>query len=95
MDRIPETSYEASCVYHTETGCVLPRAIRSSTFNEFKCTGLSDVRDQLEGAEDSIAIAVGDEGWVRAGILGKDKDQRFVVDNAKLSAGPVHMPSTD
>jgi len=41
-ERIPERSYEESCVYHTETGCALPRGMRADICNGWICEGLSD-----------------------------------------------------
>ena len=37
---LPRASVAESCVYHTSTGCALPRAMRSSTCNSFLCDGL-------------------------------------------------------
>ena len=38
-ERLPEVSYEGSCVYHTELGCNLPREMRSDMCNTWMCEG--------------------------------------------------------
>ena len=39
LDRLPNRSCRGSCVYHTATGCVLPRAMRATICNNFYCDG--------------------------------------------------------
>jgi hypothetical protein len=46
---IPDRSIVDSCVFHTETGCALPREIRSDMCNRWLCRGLIDVRTALAG----------------------------------------------
>jgi hypothetical protein len=71
MRRIPEQAYENSCVYHGAKGCVLPREIRSSTCNDFLCTGIVDGVRRDRGRNASISIAVVDSrGIQRIGIAG-------------------------
>ncbi len=41
---LPRTTVADSCVYHTGTGCALPRALRSRTCNTFLCDGLTALR---------------------------------------------------
>jgi hypothetical protein len=43
LSRLPSESYHDSCVYHTTTGCALPRALRSNLCNTFLCGGLEDL----------------------------------------------------
>jgi hypothetical protein len=43
LSRLPGRVYEESCVYHTETGCALPRELRSNLCNTFLCGGLEDM----------------------------------------------------
>jgi hypothetical protein len=43
VSRLPERVYEESCVYHTESGCALPRELRSNLCNTFLCGGLEDM----------------------------------------------------
>ncbi len=37
---LPERSIAGSCVFHTETGCAQPRALRSATCNRYRCPSL-------------------------------------------------------
>lgn len=41
---LPEHHCESSCVYHTQTGCALPRTMRASICNTYECRGLKDAR---------------------------------------------------
>lgn len=54
---VPEVSYENSCIYHSEKGCCLPRAIRSRVCNQYLCKGLSEVVQGLEGGEGRCVAA--------------------------------------
>lgn len=40
MEHLPDFTYEDSCIFHTPTGCFLPRNLRSNTCNDFKCDAL-------------------------------------------------------
>ncbi len=79
MCRIPEQAYENSCVYHGAAGCVLPREIRSSTCNNFLCTGIVDGvrRDRGRNAGTSIAV-VDSRGIQRIGIS-KEGEERVEI----------------
>lgn len=43
LSRLPATAYHDSCVYHTETGCALPRELRANLCNTFLCGGLEEM----------------------------------------------------
>ncbi len=43
MEHLGEKTFMDSCVYHTETGCCLPRSMRSDTCNEFLCDSLIEL----------------------------------------------------
>lgn len=43
LSRLPERVYRDSCVYHSETGCALPRELRSNLCNTYLCGPLSEV----------------------------------------------------
>lgn len=43
LSRLPERAYLDSCVYHTETGCALPRELRANLCNTFLCGGLEEM----------------------------------------------------
>lgn len=43
--RLPALVYQESCVYHTTSGCALPRDLRANLCNTFLCGGLSQMLD--------------------------------------------------
>lgn len=45
VDRIPAEHVEDSCLYHTETGCNLPRDVRARICNTYECKGLTQARE--------------------------------------------------
>jgi hypothetical protein len=47
--RIPDRSYRHSCIFHTDTGCALPRSMRSSICNGHLCR---DLQRALESTPD-------------------------------------------
>ena len=46
---VPEEHYEGSCIYHTKTGCNLPRDMRARMCNTYECRGLKDTRQHFMG----------------------------------------------
>ncbi len=40
---LPELAYEDACVYHTRTGCALPRDLRSNICNTYLCPTLNEI----------------------------------------------------
>ncbi len=47
MEHLGTKTFVDSCVYHTKTGCCLPRTMRSDTCNEFLCDTLIELDRQL------------------------------------------------
>ena len=45
VSRLPKKTYEGSCVYHAESGCGLPREMRSESCDSFVCNGLSEIEE--------------------------------------------------
>jgi hypothetical protein len=45
VSRLPDKTYEGSCVYHAESGCGLPREMRSESCDSFVCKGLSEIEE--------------------------------------------------
>ena len=68
LSRIPNKSYENSCVYHEEAGCVLPHEMRARICNDFYCTELRYF--QLQSAkgifQEVIYVAIEGTRVVRA-----------------------------
>lgn len=55
---LPARHCEASCVYHTQGGCALPRAMRARICNTYECRGLKDARRGCGGSAPARACAV-------------------------------------
>ena len=47
---LPERSLTGGCVYQAETGCALPREMRSGICNRYLCDGLLALKEQIEQA---------------------------------------------
>lgn len=75
---LPAMHYEHSCVFHGETGCSLPRSLRSDTCNRYLCGGLAVLRRELvaSGAGDAVVGAATWSGLERIAVL----DARGVTD---------------
>jgi len=44
---LPVRHYRGSCVYHTTSGCALPRALRADLCNRYVCGGLTQLKSAL------------------------------------------------
>lgn len=62
LSRIPNKSYENSCVYQEEAGCVLPHEMRATICNEFYCTELRYFQQQSAGGTFREVMFVALEG---------------------------------
>ena len=47
LQHVPEEHYRGSCIYHTKTGCNLPRDMRARICNAYECRGLTDTREHF------------------------------------------------
>ena len=47
MARIPEESFEKSCIFHGQNGCSLTRVQRSDTCNNYLCSSLELLRNHV------------------------------------------------
>lgn len=62
LNQLPETSYDGSCVFHSETGCALPHDMRAATCGLFYCWGQQELRAALEqGAAPLAFVALATE----------------------------------
>jgi len=57
-DRLPAVSYEESCGFHTETGCNLPRDMRSDMCNRWMCRGQHRWLQELPAEGPSLTYVV-------------------------------------
>ncbi len=58
LAQLPPMHYEGSCVYHTESGCALPRRMRARICNAYECRGLKDGRQNSGTASSARAFVV-------------------------------------
>lgn len=58
LARLPGTSYQNACVFHSVDGCALPRAMRSRVCNTFLCKSLQSIQDTLDGSPSRTFVAV-------------------------------------
>lgn len=80
LARLPSESLDYSCLYHTPTGCALPRELRSPTCNEFLCDGIVHHQDALtaDPHAPSIAVSYSAGRYLRAGYAapGQSRQER-------------------
>jgi hypothetical protein len=71
LARLPEQSVAGSCVYHSELGCVLPRAMRSHICNQFLCAALMDAQLKMtaEGCETFFVVSADGDRLVAGELL--------------------------
>ncbi len=63
---LPVRHYRGSCVYHTPTGCALPRTLRSNLCNRYLCGGLTQLSRALDASGgDSAYVAAADSVHLR------------------------------
>jgi hypothetical protein len=62
VDRLPNKSFQDSCVFHTAGGCALPRSMRSHLCNNTNCEGLNELWMQLAESKSSGVLVVAMEG---------------------------------
>ncbi len=74
---LPTEHFADSCVYHAESGCALPRALRSNTCNRYRCGGLTELRRALESSGHPLAfIGASDNESLRAFALAAASELR-------------------
>jgi hypothetical protein len=55
---LPDETFDNSCLFHSPTGCAIPRALRSPTCNGFLCKGIIEQADTLSRQPDSTTVTV-------------------------------------
>lgn len=75
---LPDESFDDSCLYHSPTGCAIPRAIRSQTCNQFHCPGIVECADALAEQPTPTTVAVAADNGVpqRVGFITRDGSRR-------------------
>jgi hypothetical protein len=71
LERLPAESVVNSCIYHAETGCGLPRALRSSTCNRYLCAKVTTLRGSIpENSPPPVLAVMFDHGnWTRTALI--------------------------
>ena len=72
---LPERSFKDSCVFHTESGCGLPRNLRSRTCNRMICGGLVELklRSNLDDQKKFFLAASDSHGVVRSKFVNSEE----------------------
>lgn len=81
LSRVPAESILDSCLYHSATGCGLPRDLRSDTCNRHLCGKLLHLR--ATGPQAPVLAVFFDQGrWARTGLI-DDAGCRILSDSAE------------
>jgi len=88
LSRLPHRTPLGSCVFHAESGCALPRSMRSSICNAYYCDGLNRMRTGLvEGSSSSALVAaVVGETLVRAAVVESGRRREVPLLNGRSAA---------
>jgi hypothetical protein len=73
LKHLPAVTVLNSCIYHSATGCGLPRDLRSSTCNRYLCGKLKNLLAGLpEKSPPPILAVMFDDGkWARSALIGE------------------------
>ena len=76
--RAPAEHYNGSCIYHTKTGCNLPRDMRARICNTYECKGLTDTRQHFAktGATRVFVVARHDNRIMHSAFVGASETRR-------------------
>jgi hypothetical protein len=65
-EHLPARHYRDSCIYHTTTGCALPRSLRSNLCNRYVCGALTQLtRTLAAGGQREAYVAAADSVHLR------------------------------
>lgn len=70
LERLPAESVLDSCVYHSATGCGLPRELRSETCNRHLCGKLKNLQATRPGGP-VLGVFFDNGVWIRSVLLDK------------------------
>jgi hypothetical protein len=57
VERVPDVSYQDSCIFHGSSGCTLDRSMRSDVCNSYFCHGLHSFISSVEAAGPTVVIS--------------------------------------
>lgn len=83
VTRLPAESIVDSCIYHSATGCGLPRELRSETCNRYLCGKLRNLRDNHPEPVPPVFAVFFDRGrWARTALI-DETGCRILSDSAQ------------
>jgi hypothetical protein len=90
---LPEQHYRGSCVYHTPTGCNLPRDLRANICNRYVCGGVSQLLTALtRGGSTEVIVAAADSVHLRR-MARIDRDaSNHIALTPSLPADVIEIP---
>jgi len=73
LKHLPAEAVLNSCIYHSAKGCGLPRGLRSSTCNRYRCGKLKNLLANLPENDPPPVLAVmfDDGHWTRTALVGE------------------------
>jgi hypothetical protein len=73
LKHLPAETVLNSCIYHSATGCGLPRDLRSSTCNRYLCGKLKNLLAGLpeQNPPPILAVMFDDGTWARTALIGE------------------------
>ena len=73
LKHLPAETVLNSCIYHSATGCGLPRDLRSSTCNRYLCGKLKNLLAGLpeQNPPPILAVMFDDGKWARTALIGE------------------------
>jgi len=86
LKHLPAETVLNSCIYHSATGCGLPRDLRSSTCNRYLCGKLKNLLAGLpeENPPPILAVMFDDGKWTRTALIG-EKGVKVLAEEAPAS----------
>ena len=57
LERVPESAYEGSCIFHSKIGCTLDRSMRANICLAYFCGGLTSYMKNRADEEPTVVIA--------------------------------------
>ena len=74
LDHVPEVTTVDGCVYQGETGCALPRTLRSEQCNSFYCRGMKYLLTDYMESENGKAVIIGADRTEPLSVLAFDPE---------------------
>lgn len=90
---LPERHYRGSCVYHTPTGCHLPRDWRANICNRYVCGGVSQLLTALtHGTTTEVVVAAADSVHLRRMARISNDASNHIALTPSMPADVIEIP---